>query len=139
LAVLMGFGIEELEFIFPFDEVSTQTALPGNEVTFIEALTLAIESFLEDDRDAESPRALLEFAAAPPCFDGGPAARVRCFMNEPGSMIRLVTMAGPPAENGEGVEQNWVFFMTLPSLSDHLYWAIVDRSGVRDAYNYGFN
>ena len=44
-----------------------------------------------------------------------------------------------PPENGESVNDNWVFMLQLPTLSDHLFWAIVDRNGVKETYNYGFN
>ena len=45
----------------------------------------------------------------------------------------------PAPEDGERVEENWIFVLSLPDLSDHIYWAIVDREGKLPAYNYGFN
>ena len=44
-----------------------------------------------------------------------------------------------PPEEGERVEQNWIFFLSLPTLSDHLYWVIIDRVGEKEGYVYGFN
>ena len=44
-----------------------------------------------------------------------------------------------PPEEGEKVDDNWVFFLSLPTLSDHLYWVIVNRNGEKDPYLYGFN
>ncbi|NJL74763.1 MAG: hypothetical protein HC892_06715 [Saprospiraceae bacterium] len=44
-----------------------------------------------------------------------------------------------PPENGERVESNWVFMLSLPTLSDHTFWGIADRTGATPAYNYGFN
>ena len=136
---LEGLGVAEIEWILPTDEIENQSMLVENQVDFVDALTLGIRSFLEDGSDQESPIALLEFTVGPVCVDGSDTDRVRCFMNQPGSILRLVTPDGPPAENRERVEENWIFFMTLPSLSDHLLWAIVDRQGNRPAYNYGFN
>lgn len=42
-------------------------------------------------------------------------------------------------EGGESVVDNWVFRLYIPNLSDHIYWAVVDQTGARAAYNYGFN
>lgn len=41
-------------------------------------------------------------------------------------------------EGGESRMENWVFHMTLYSFSDHLYWAIVNRTDGQ-TNNYGFN
>jgi hypothetical protein len=44
-----------------------------------------------------------------------------------------------PPEQGENAQDNWVFVLHIPSLSDHIYWAIVDRQGKVAPYLYGFN
>ena len=48
-----------------------------------------------------------------------------------------------PAEYQESIEDNWVFFLSMPELSDHLYWAVVQRfrssEGGVIVSNYGFN
>ncbi len=44
-----------------------------------------------------------------------------------------------PPEQGESIKDNWIFVLHIPSLSDHLYWVIVDRSGRKAPYLYGFN
>jgi len=44
-----------------------------------------------------------------------------------------------PPEQGESDQDNWVFVLYVPSLSDHLYWVIVDRQGKVAPYLYGFN
>ena len=43
------------------------------------------------------------------------------------------------AQEGEQIQANWIFVLMAESLSDHIQWAIVDRSGLRETYNYGFN
>jgi hypothetical protein len=44
-----------------------------------------------------------------------------------------------PPEQGESTEDNWIFVLHIPTLSDHLYWVIVDRRGSKAPYLYGFN
>ena len=44
-----------------------------------------------------------------------------------------------PPEQGESADDNWIFVLRIPTLSDHLYWVIVDRQGQRAPYLYGFN
>ena len=44
-----------------------------------------------------------------------------------------------PPEQGESTQDNWIFVLRVPTLSDHLYWVIVDRSGSKAPYLYGFN
>jgi hypothetical protein len=44
-----------------------------------------------------------------------------------------------PPEQGESTRDNWIFVLHVPTLSDHLYWVIVDRRGQNEPYIYGFN
>lgn len=44
-----------------------------------------------------------------------------------------------PPEQGESAQDNWIFVLRIPTLSDHIYWVIVDRQGVNAPYLYGFN
>ncbi|HYX32705.1 MAG TPA: hypothetical protein VE954_06295 [Oligoflexus sp.] len=44
-----------------------------------------------------------------------------------------------PPEQGENTQDNWIFVLRVPTLSDHLYWVIVDRKGKAAPYLYGFN
>jgi hypothetical protein len=44
-----------------------------------------------------------------------------------------------PPEQGENTQENWIFVLHVPTLSDHLYWVIVDRKGQKAPYLYGFN
>lgn len=44
-----------------------------------------------------------------------------------------------PPEQGESTQDNWIFVLHIPTLSDHLYWVIVDRRGSQAPYLYGFN
>ena len=120
-------------------EVTRQTAQYGGEVSFETALDAAIQSFLSDGRDEESPRSLALDVRQGPCLQDDLTERVRCFLNDERTSLTLVGQRGFPAENGESVEENWVFLLMAESLSDHLQWAIIDRTGQRETYNYGFN
>ena len=44
-----------------------------------------------------------------------------------------------PPEQGEKHEQNWIFVLRIPSLSDHIYWIVVDKKGEISPFVYGFN
>jgi hypothetical protein len=44
-----------------------------------------------------------------------------------------------PPEQGESTQDHWIFVLHVPTLSDHLYWVIVDRHGQKAPYLYGFN
>ncbi|MCX6127503.1 MAG: hypothetical protein NTX25_00375 [Proteobacteria bacterium] len=63
-------------------------------------------------------------------------------LNQSTSQLSLYTgteESGFPPENGEDIRQNWVFILQIPSLSDHIFWVIVDKSGLKQPYVYGFN
>jgi len=42
-------------------------------------------------------------------------------------------------ENGESIESNWIFRLDLDSYTPSMHWAIIDRSGVKLPYNYGYS
>ncbi len=154
---LEGFGLTSTNVIFDELEVRGQANEFANAVWFDEALSLAMESFLFDDEDAESPRALLEYVDQDPQCDssadqGDPlVARILCHINQAETAIGLVERVFDadadvrifPPEQGEDLSQNWVFFMKIPSMGDHLHWALVSRQRNADdtvtVYNYGFN
>jgi hypothetical protein len=138
--ILGAYGITELGVILPPDEVCAQQQQYDNLVSFSAAVEAAIVSFLSDDEDMDSPLARLEFVDGGPCLAGDPSDRIRCFMDRPDSSFELI---GPqsrfPPEHRESLDESWSFYLSMDSLSDHLFWAIVDRSGAQPAYNYGFN
>lgn len=80
-----------------------------------EALTRAAQDLLKEHLNRETTRIAL--------FDDKEPAESGVF----------------PPEQGESPEENWIFSIDIPSLSDHLYWIVVDRGGKRQAYVYGFN
>ena len=47
------------------------------------------------------------------------------------------TYAPPPGR--ESLSENWIFGLSLPTFSDHIFWGLVDRSGKTPAFHYEFN
>ena len=140
-------GFDELTISLDVTEIEAQSAAFAGSVDFMTALDLAMTSFLTDDDDIESPLGIAMFAAEgswdPNNAEGQTFAEATYealidHLNRPTASISLVPI-GQTAEHGESVVDNWVFFLTIDELSDHLYWAIVDRQGVDGTYNYGFN
>ncbi len=134
-------GVPQLTVKVSPSGINKQMAM-GSKVTFVDALKLAIQSFLEDDTEIESP--LGQMLNDPGAFglpqgaDKAAATKVlRSYLNQPTSTLTLQTAKSQyPPENGEKVDTNWIFLLELKEISG-LYWAIVDRSGTKAAYNYG--
>ncbi|MEG3954322.1 lamin tail domain-containing protein [Microcoleus sp. herbarium2] len=121
--------------------VNKQMALQG-KVTFIQAVKLAITNFLEDDNDPESPLALIlaqpDAYGLPEGVDKAAATQfLRSHLNQPTVKMLLHTpKMGSAPENGETIADNWIFQLDLDD--GVIHWAIIDRSGVKAPYNYGF-
>lgn len=103
----------------------------------------AITSFVEDGEDDQSPLGLIE--ADPSAYDLSDEPdheelqnAVRDFMNAGDSQLTLITPESPiQPDGGENPSKFWVFLLQMPSLSEHRWWAIVDKNGRHDTYNYG--
>ncbi len=151
-AVLQDQGLDQIASLFPADEVCAQTDSFDGDVSFGDALSATIASFLLDGSDIESPLELM--ANIPPeddavCPDGTPNERVFCYLNRSSTLLAITYQDGEvhgdvyPAENVESVHDNWIFYLYMPELSDHLRWAVVQRQrnaeGDVVVFNYGFN
>ncbi|MDX1940352.1 MAG: hypothetical protein SFU99_07360 [Saprospiraceae bacterium] len=149
------FQLPGLEFDIDEKEVKLQSQLPNNHVTFEQALNTGLASFLFDANDLESPRNLVmevhqifrKNFASEEDWNEALTDKVQAYLNE-GGRFRLLPVSLPaneddldfnPPENGETMRDNWVFYLYLDTLSDHGHWAIIDRTGAKPAYNYGFN
>ncbi len=137
--VLAAHGVSDMRTGIPEMEVLAQAELHGGEVDFETALSGALNSFLTDGRDIESPLSLVSDLRDGPCLDPDNTERVRCFLNRDTALLELFGAEGFSPENGEGIEENWIFILRAESLSDHIQWAIIDRTGARAPFNYGFN
>lgn len=124
---LQKYHLDGLKNELRVDEAETQEKLFPGIINGESAVSLALESFLTDSRHVESPLALAENKEV-----------LLKHLNQPDSVIRFVSMGEEP-EHGEKVEENWIIRLKIPSLSDHIFWAIVERWGIIAPYNYGFN
>ncbi|NBT59330.1 hypothetical protein EBT16_11160 [bacterium] len=122
------------------EEAKKQENLFPGKISAETAVSLALKSFLTDSSHIESPLALATLVALEdPDLSSDPAEKILfSHFNRPETVIRFV-VCGEEAEHGETVEKNWIIRLKIPTLSDHIFWAVVDRSGVTPPYNYGFN
>jgi hypothetical protein len=143
VAIKREMGVSRLTVVA--DPVAVVAQTRADEViSFLDALRLALQSFLEDGRDVESPVGMI---TADPTSVGLPVEvdasavreRLRDLLNDESASLQLLTPTEPyPPERGESIEANWLFRLRVPQTFSSLLWAVVDRSGVRPAYNYGF-
>lgn len=134
------FGLANMTVDISAPEVRYQFSKFKNKVTFENALRSALKSFMEDGTDPESPLGLIE-NGFPDKSEKEQKTILFDYLNRPSTSLKLVsadTEAGYP-ERGEPIQENWLFYLSIKSYSDHLQWAIVDRSGKKPTYNYGFN
>ena len=134
------FGLVNMTIDIPEAEVEYQSAKFKNIVSFEDALRSALKSFMEDGTDYESPLGLIEND-----YYGKPEeeqkAMVFKLLNHPSTILKLVSsdVGIESAEGNESILENWIFYLRISSYTDHLQWAIVDRSGENPTYNYGCN
>ena len=147
--VSMSGSYETLEFVSvnaPTVEVAKQETL-GGKITYAQAYELALKSIYTDRNDEESPLEVQSSAMGfvPPGMDKLEADQIALRGSlQGGGKLCLVPMVETedkcfPAEHGEEVKDNWIFLLTIETISDHLYWIVIPRDGVKKAYNYGFN
>lgn len=137
-SVLKSLGLSKLNVELPADEIEKQAKAHPGTVSFEDALRAGLQSFLTED-GGESPIGLLEnIDEDDPCYDTDEKKMVKCLIDDPSVTLGMLK-EGESAEQGENVSDNGIFTLSMPNLSDHGHWAIVDRSGKEAAYNYGFN
>jgi len=139
------FGVAGLTLDIPAAEISRQEKAYGG-LGFENAFRSAMKNFFEDYSDIESPMCIvLDNLGGYSCENPSKAdvaraqKKLRELLSLKATQLRLVRAGGDhQPENGETVGANWVFSLYL-DYSDHTFWGIVDRSGKKPAYNYGFN
>ncbi len=145
-AILEAYGLKGTTTDLDPAEIDLQSQLP-NAIPFHTALLYAVDSFQNDDTDAESPKALMIEdtldALGLPYTTPLPApvhaltqTRIRTNMRD--GTLRLLSTT-ETAENGETTQQNWIFSLYMGNYSDHGHWAVIDRSAQTPTFNYGFN
>lgn len=135
--------IESLLKALEVPDLAVEVPSVSDEDGFLEALEAAITSFIEDGDDDQSPLGLI--GADPSAYDLSDEPEpeelqnaVRDFMNAGDSQLTLITPESPlQPDGGENPNKYWVFLLQMPSLSEHRWWAIVDKNGCRNTYNYG--
>ncbi|MFT4533264.1 MAG: hypothetical protein ACJA1A_001784 [Saprospiraceae bacterium] len=129
-----------------YDMLAMESADTGDMYSYLESLDLAIESFLTDGSYPESPLGIVPDAVK--SYKGNVSKpqqhkeKLIEMINSGGSLC-MPDIDGAAescfhAEEGENVEQNWIFLLLIPELSDHHFWAIVPKGGEDEVYNYGF-
>ena len=155
--IVQGFRLQGIHWQISSEEIRLQRRLPG-AVDFPDALRQAMFSFVYDEGSLESVRNIVkevhmeeakpEDFEFPWAYEDFLTRKVNEYLNA--GVIYLVPISihelDPddfediyPPEDGEQVAENWIFMLRLPTLSDHLFWAVVDRKGKKETYSYGFN
>ncbi|HCC48904.1 MAG TPA: hypothetical protein DEQ38_12420 [Elusimicrobia bacterium] len=140
--LIKEFGVTGIGLDIPESEVMRQTTYYPNAFCFEHALRQALMNLLEDYSSPTSPlaRELSAMGALEkPSKSELKSARQKLSstLNRRDSFVSLVRPYKQyQPQNGETVEQNWIFFLRLEG---NFYWAIVDRSGEKAPYVYGMN
>ncbi|MFB2839126.1 lamin tail domain-containing protein [Floridanema evergladense] len=129
--ITQEFKVSQLKFVASYGVINKQMAL-GGTVTFTEALSLAIRSFLEDDSNVKSPLALIlkdpvAFGLSSRATKAMATEKLRSFMNENGTLSLLPTAKRSTGENGETVEKNWIFELSLGAFGETTFYTVVPR------------
>jgi hypothetical protein len=135
-SIAESFNVGDISLVLDPDDIYEQGSL--GDMNFVDAFYKALESFLTDGSDVESPIAWVSSS-------DGNANALPSYMNQHYTYIYLVpnrARLSPdswyPPEYGESIEDHWVFFMTGDAEMGALFWAIVPRNG-EPVYNYGFD
>jgi len=145
------FGLPKMAVKIKEAQVADQEKRFTNKIHFEQALRKGLTCFLNDPSQPESPL-YMQFDDA---WDelGDKASKkevlelakrkVRAALNSPAAKLELISESHRWFHNGEieataDFKNDWIFYMGSP-ISDHLNWAVVDRSGKKRAACYGFN
>jgi len=136
------FGFDKLQLRIEKEAVIAQSQSFKNSTPVEKALRGALNSFMKDAKHVESPLALLKDHGD----QTGENLNIRNLLNRPSTRLALVELSDfldttkvYPPEHGESLKDYWIFFLTIPDFSDHLFWALVSRTNPSQVYNYGFN
>lgn len=113
------------------------------EIDFEMALHLAIDNLLRDGRYIESPVAIVK--ENPEDFnldranltDADVTKAVHNFMNDGQSTLELITEESRfPPEEGESIQDYWIFLYQSDNFSSALHWVLIDRTAEKTPFNY---
>jgi len=150
-------GLTGLEVVAENDEVNRQKALPDQKIDFMHALDRALLTIRNQEEGGETPRALVRevHQLYPKEESEGRSWAIEMALSGlldrylRSGILQLLSLFDTidpeedldfnPPEEGENTRENWIFSLYLPTLSDHIYWAIIGRTAERKPYLYGFN
>jgi hypothetical protein len=122
-------GIANTSTFFPQAEVDDQLRRYPGQVCPAQALALAIEALLAS-RQQESLFSLSESEGVGDCG-------AHCYLGRASSLLGIVAdgesrlrsrfLPLPPLASS--VSEHWIFFLSVPDLGEHGYWALVSRDG----------
>lgn len=127
--VQSAFSLPNLTVAISEKEIATyqhQFLQKQNEDAFEQALYRAFKSWLSDATDAES------FLQNVPNRE-----QWMTVLNQRDAVLTLLPST-EIAPRGERPTQNWIFVLSIPTLSDHQFFAVVNTVK-QTVYNYGFN
>jgi hypothetical protein len=134
-------GLDNLILEADPEAIKAQKAL-GGKVTFEEALNWAYNSFELDNTEEGSAYDVIAANAAVlgvpyAYFNGDHVPSSYHYLRKPTTKITLCTPQTPMLPTkGESIEANWIFMLQIPELNT-VHWAIIDRKGEKEEYNYG--
>ncbi len=153
------FGVPGLQIFYDPAEINRQEMLAFNSFLFIDTLQIAFEQIFYNGEHNESPRSMMidifyeelnpDLFEKEEDWNQAIFAKLRPYLNT-GKLVHLpITFPddwserddwqGYPPEHRESTHDNWAYFLEMPTLSDHLQWIIIDRTGEKAPYIYGFN
>jgi hypothetical protein len=129
VAFLERGGMAASSTFFPAGEALDQELRYPGTVCAEQAMLIAVDALIASRR----PESLGEVSRA----IGLPECEARCYFNRKTSLFGLVAdrhsslrsrlLPLPPAK--DSVSDSWVFFLSVPDLDEHGYWALVSRDG----------
>lgn len=125
-------GMPNLSITFSTSELLEQARQYSSNITGYEALKIALQVLLTDSDSPETPLSLFSEAGEDVLL-GLNRSSAELFLVHADNLDRF------KPEHGESIQHSWIFCLSLPDFSDHLYWIVVERNGNRPAYVYGFN
>lgn len=139
-------GLTGMKVVVAPPVIAAQQALPGNTVTFGEAVSKALDALMTSVVDGSSPlsicqQVLMDQAGTTtltPDIAAAAQARLKDHVTRPTTTLRALDLDEEP-EGGSGPEKHWVIQLDIPELSSDVHWALVDRTGREPVQLISFN
>lgn len=124
-------NLPRMGFDFDDEEISEQANKYQSQVKFHHAALKALESFMTHEKTGPLFDAIEEVG------ESASEKHLHNLLNDSDTVFGHLRQGSDLLPfNGEEIAHNWIFFLGLDEM-DKVYWAIVDRAGEKDVYNYG--